>query len=184
MPARLEKICIILSYLVILALDLLGCFSIVPASLGAMTVYEGLGVASAAAAAGQATTSNAQRLPQIPLDVEQYPVAPCGLELKQVHVFVRHGTSLQLLLFQYGILAAQSPRPDLISTDGRSVFWLDLQTPYSITNLVFSSPLLSAPLSSVASLKNFTHGSHVGKVNVPPSESECVTLPRLSRNTG
>ncbi|KIM85708.1 hypothetical protein PILCRDRAFT_816911 [Piloderma croceum F 1598] len=51
----------------------------------------GLGVTASAAANGQTTTSNAQRLPQIPLDVEQYPVAPCGLELKQVHVFVRHG---------------------------------------------------------------------------------------------
>ena len=34
-----------------------------------------------------------QRLPQIPLDVEQYPVAPSELELEQVHVFVRHGES-------------------------------------------------------------------------------------------
>lgn len=34
-----------------------------------------------------------QRLPQIPLDVEKYPVAPSELELEQVHVFVRHGES-------------------------------------------------------------------------------------------
>jgi hypothetical protein len=119
MPARLEKIYIILTHLVILTL--LGCF-VVPASLGAMTLtIGGLGVVSAAAN-GQTTTSNAQRLPQIPLDVEQYPVAPCGLELEQVHVFVRHGTSLQFLLFQSGTLAAQFPRPDFNSTDGRSVF--------------------------------------------------------------
>lgn len=26
-----------------------------------------------------------------PLDVQNYPVAPLGLELEQVHVFVRHG---------------------------------------------------------------------------------------------
>jgi hypothetical protein len=120
MPARLEKIYIVLTYLVILAL--LGCF-IVPASLGAMTVtIGGLGVTASAAANGQTTTSNAQRLPQIPLDVEQYPVAPCGLELKQVHVFVRHGASLQLLPLSVWILAAQFTRPDFISTDGRSVF--------------------------------------------------------------
>jgi hypothetical protein len=28
---------------------------------------------------------------QVPLDVETYPVAPQGLELQQVHVYVRHG---------------------------------------------------------------------------------------------
>jgi hypothetical protein len=118
MPARSEKNYIILTHLVILTL--LGCF-VVPASLGAMTLtIGGLGVASAAAN-GQTTTSNSQRLPQIPLDVEQYPVAPCGLELEQVHVFVRHGTSLQFL-FQSGTLAAQFPRPDFNSTDVRSVF--------------------------------------------------------------
>ncbi|KAF9447139.1 phosphoglycerate mutase-like protein [Macrolepiota fuliginosa MF-IS2] len=31
------------------------------------------------------------RPPQAPLDVEGYPAAPAGLELEQVHVFVRHG---------------------------------------------------------------------------------------------
>ena len=31
------------------------------------------------------------RDPQVPLDVEGYPVAPRGLELEQVHVYVRHG---------------------------------------------------------------------------------------------
>ncbi|TRM60384.1 histidine phosphatase superfamily [Schizophyllum amplum] len=30
-------------------------------------------------------------LPQVPLDAERYPVAPQGLELEQVHVYVRHG---------------------------------------------------------------------------------------------
>lgn len=34
------------------------------------------------------------RHPQVPLDVEGYPLAPPGLELEQVHVFVRHGTFL------------------------------------------------------------------------------------------
>lgn len=47
----------------------------------------GLGVGSAAAIA-QTTGPN---VPQIPLDVERYPVVPQGLELQQVHVFVRHG---------------------------------------------------------------------------------------------
>ncbi|RDB30261.1 putative acid phosphatase SPBC4.06 [Hypsizygus marmoreus] len=31
------------------------------------------------------------RPPQAPLDVQTYPVAPFGLELEQVHVYVRHG---------------------------------------------------------------------------------------------
>ncbi|PPQ68920.1 hypothetical protein CVT24_007664 [Panaeolus cyanescens] len=31
------------------------------------------------------------RFPQVPLDVEGYPIAPEGLALKQVHVYVRHG---------------------------------------------------------------------------------------------
>lgn len=31
------------------------------------------------------------RPPQVPLDVEGYPVAPAGLELEQVHIYVRHG---------------------------------------------------------------------------------------------
>ena len=28
----------------------------------------------------------------IPLDIENYPVAPPTLQLKQVHLFIRHGT--------------------------------------------------------------------------------------------
>jgi len=43
------------------------------------------------------TTSNTQRLPQIPLDVEKYPVAYHGLEIQQVHVFVRHGKAFDFL---------------------------------------------------------------------------------------
>ena len=31
------------------------------------------------------------RPPQVPLDVKRYPIAPQGLKLEQVHVFVRHG---------------------------------------------------------------------------------------------
>ncbi|PFH47755.1 hypothetical protein AMATHDRAFT_66976 [Amanita thiersii Skay4041] len=31
------------------------------------------------------------RPPQVPLEVEQYPVAPNGLELEQVHIYIRHG---------------------------------------------------------------------------------------------
>ncbi|GLB39148.1 putative histidine acid phosphatase family protein [Lyophyllum shimeji] len=38
-----------------------------------------------------AGTSNVYRTPQVPLDTEHYPVAPAVLELKQVHVYVRHG---------------------------------------------------------------------------------------------
>ncbi|KAF7323871.1 Acid phosphatase [Mycena kentingensis (nom. inval.)] len=33
----------------------------------------------------------AYRPPQVPLDVKGYPVAPHGLQLEQVHVYVRHG---------------------------------------------------------------------------------------------
>lgn len=38
------------------------------------------------------------RPPQVPLDVENYPVAPAGLELEQVHVYVRHGACYLLFL--------------------------------------------------------------------------------------
>jgi acid phosphatase len=31
------------------------------------------------------------RPPQAPLDVDGYPVAPEGLELEQVHIYIRHG---------------------------------------------------------------------------------------------
>jgi acid phosphatase len=31
------------------------------------------------------------RLPQVPVDVDGYPIAPKGLKLEQVHVYVRHG---------------------------------------------------------------------------------------------
>ena len=34
------------------------------------------------------------RYPQIPLEVEGYPVAPDGLQLEQVHVYVRHGAPI------------------------------------------------------------------------------------------
>lgn len=33
------------------------------------------------------------RPPQVPLDVDGYPIAPACLELEQVHVYVRHGAS-------------------------------------------------------------------------------------------
>ena len=33
----------------------------------------------------------AYRYPQVPLEVEEYPVAPEPLRLEQVHVYVRHG---------------------------------------------------------------------------------------------
>lgn len=32
------------------------------------------------------------RYPQVPLDVDGYPIGPEGLQLEQVHVYVRHGT--------------------------------------------------------------------------------------------
>lgn len=35
--------------------------------------------------------------PPTPLDVERYLVAPQGLDLEQVHVFVRHGESAATL---------------------------------------------------------------------------------------
>lgn len=42
---------------------------------------------------GESTSnSHIYRPPQVPLDVQQYPVAPAGLELEQVHVYMRHGT--------------------------------------------------------------------------------------------
>jgi len=31
------------------------------------------------------------RYPQVPLDVDGYPIGPEGLKLEQVHVYVRHG---------------------------------------------------------------------------------------------
>lgn len=31
------------------------------------------------------------RPPQVLLDVERYPVAPPGLQLQQVHIYIRHG---------------------------------------------------------------------------------------------
>lgn len=41
------------------------------------------------------------RHPQVPLDVGGYSVAPAGLELQQVHVFVRHGALVTLLHLNY-----------------------------------------------------------------------------------
>ena len=35
----------------------------------------------------------ARKLAGEPLDVEGYPQAPAGLDLEQVHVYVRHGVS-------------------------------------------------------------------------------------------
>jgi hypothetical protein len=32
------------------------------------------------------------RYPQVPLDVDGYPIGPDELQLEQVHVYVRHGT--------------------------------------------------------------------------------------------
>ncbi len=41
--------------------------------------------------------SQEARKGHVPLDVDGYPVAPPELELEQVHIYVRHGTSLALL---------------------------------------------------------------------------------------
>ncbi|KAM5532142.1 hypothetical protein V8D89_014167 [Ganoderma adspersum] len=49
-------------------------------SLSSMGFVEGNGVASKAATKGH-----------VPLDIDGYPVAPAELELKQVHIYVRHG---------------------------------------------------------------------------------------------
>lgn len=38
------------------------------------------------------------RPPQVPLDVERYPIAPQGLDLEQVHIFVRHGACNSVFL--------------------------------------------------------------------------------------
>jgi hypothetical protein len=90
MPGRWKRIHIIFVQLVVF--ELLGCSlanhpfitaAILPSNAMTMTI-EGL---------VQRAVPNAQRPPQVPLDVDQYPVAPHGLELEQVHVFVRHGMS-------------------------------------------------------------------------------------------
>lgn len=43
---------------------------------------------------GNEAVRKVQGLPgaTVPLDVEGYPIAPAGLQLEQVHVYVRHGT--------------------------------------------------------------------------------------------
>lgn len=38
-----------------------------------------------------APSNNDLHLPQVPLDVENYPVAPAELALEQVHIYIRHG---------------------------------------------------------------------------------------------
>ena len=45
------------------------------------------------AKAGGKSSNFGIRPPQVPLDVDSYPVAPPELELEQVHVFIRHGMS-------------------------------------------------------------------------------------------
>jgi hypothetical protein len=37
------------------------------------------------------------RYPQVPLDVDGYPIGSEGLKLEQVHVYVRHGACLQAM---------------------------------------------------------------------------------------
>jgi hypothetical protein len=57
---------------------------------------------SSANAAGNSSNLGI-RAPQVPLDVETYPVAPPELELEQVHVFVRHGkqTNIEMIRCSY-----------------------------------------------------------------------------------
>jgi acid phosphatase len=40
---------------------------------------------------GVSTKTYEYRYPQLPLDVDGYPIAPEGLKLEQVHIYVRHG---------------------------------------------------------------------------------------------
>lgn len=40
----------------------------------------------------------AYRPPQVPIEVEGYPITPDGLELEQVHIYVRHGEHCASLL--------------------------------------------------------------------------------------
>ena len=44
-------------------------------------------------------TSPMYRPPQVPIGVEGYPIAPDGLKLEQVHVYVRHGECYDSLLY-------------------------------------------------------------------------------------
>jgi hypothetical protein len=99
MPRRWKQIRINIIVIQFVILHLLGCSlacSDIPAGIltsDATMTIEGLSVGSATTTVtgGQKPASNALRPPQVPLDVEEYPVAPHGLELEQVHVFVRHG---------------------------------------------------------------------------------------------
>jgi hypothetical protein len=95
MPGRWKQIRTIIIILALFGCSLACLVALAPILVSnAMTMtIGGLSVGSDAASGGQMTTSNTQRLPQIPLDVEHYHVAPHGLELEQVHVFVRHGES-------------------------------------------------------------------------------------------
>ena len=55
---------------------------------------------------GQAVLSTkafASRYPQMPLEVDGYPVAPDNLQLEQVHIYVRHGAFLLLVQFSLPI---------------------------------------------------------------------------------
>jgi len=46
-----------------------------------------------------ATDPGTDHLGHIPLDVENYPVAPSSLQLEQVHVFIRHGAFGQSFIY-------------------------------------------------------------------------------------
>lgn len=48
-------------------------------------------------ATGIPVTTYEYRYPQVPLDVDGYPIGPEGLELEQVHVYVRHGACLPVM---------------------------------------------------------------------------------------
>lgn len=45
---------------------------------------------------GQVVPSTASKAPQMPLEVDGYPVAPPNLQLEQVHIYVRHGAFLMI----------------------------------------------------------------------------------------
>ncbi|TFK71894.1 phosphoglycerate mutase-like protein [Pluteus cervinus] len=64
--------------------------------------------------------------PQVPLDVENYPVAPEGLELQQVHVYVRHGERTPVGVRLAGP-PANIPEHWLMCAAGRRARPLDLE---------------------------------------------------------
>jgi hypothetical protein len=68
----------------------------VPNPLNSVKAMTPAGEASSSAAYGSLNSTGTSW--KVGLDVEKYPIAPSGLQLEQVHVFVRHGEWLNLKL--------------------------------------------------------------------------------------